>query len=315
MNADNTLLKMNSVIEKFGYKFIFVKLDELEEKFSDLFNLPSNFIPTATVDVGGLIISREFCNVLQSDQNFGFHIFHNKGVLFLKFLAGTEQKIINNQADVSDTIGLSMQFQRFTESCIWQLRLLKDGDGYSPFHFYISSDSRKVAHRFSGKIIHTYENKKLTITDSDIEKLRISFKENFEANKLTDFALTNFNVSYKILDSKIKFVTLMTCLESLLNRGKDQISHIISRHTALIISSNKQDFKTNYKKIRDLYDHRSKIVHGDNNSKKPKNQTELENLTSELQNIVRMVINYCLSSGYADKDDLFNYLNAKGFEG
>ena len=98
----------------------------------------------------------------------------------------------------------------------------------------------------------------------------------------------------------------MTCLESLFNLGKDQIAHTISRHLALILSSDKDEFKINYARIKKLYNIRNGIVHG------VEYKGNLMDDYIDLCEKVRRAINYCNTAGLT-KEQLFEHLNLSGF--
>lgn len=40
LNADRTILKLNPILEKFGYRFVWVDATEFEVNFSEIFNVP-----------------------------------------------------------------------------------------------------------------------------------------------------------------------------------------------------------------------------------------------------------------------------------
>jgi len=147
----------------------------------------------------------------------------------------------------------------------------------------------------------------LGILKSRLEsKAELVYKE----NKLIELALNNFNLSYDIIDLKTRFVTLTTSLESLFNYGKGEITHIISRHLALVVSSNKDEFYFNCKAIKKLYGVRSAIVHGSTQS------ADLMGLILQLEDYVRRAINYCSTLSdtlFPDTKALFEFLNSAGY--
>jgi hypothetical protein len=111
---------------------------------------------------------------------------------------------------------------------------------------------------------------------------------------------------YDLPDGRIRFVTLMTCLESLFNLGKDQIAHTIARHLSIIISTDKSQFNTNYTLIKKLYNKRNSIVHGG------EYKGDIIQDYLDLSNKVRAAIGYCNVDGLT-KEKLFEDLNSIGF--
>jgi hypothetical protein len=52
LNADRTVLKLNPILEKFGYKFQWVDASELEANFSEIFNVPKGNDRPLTIMIG-----------------------------------------------------------------------------------------------------------------------------------------------------------------------------------------------------------------------------------------------------------------------
>jgi len=144
-----------------------------------------------------------------------------------------------------------------------------------------------------------------TLTDEEAKTLSEKLVAKYEYNTLTELPLKNFSVVYDLPDGRIRFITLMTCLEGLFNLGKDQIAHTIARHLSIIISIDKSQFNTNYARIKKLYNMRNSIVHGG------EYKGEIIQDYLELSNKVRAAINYCNVAGLT-KEKLFEELNAHG---
>lgn len=99
----------------------------------------------------------------------------------------------------------------------------------------------------------------------------------------------------------------MICLESLFNVNGKEIAHTISRHLAIVVSSNEDEFKSNYSVIKKLYDYRSNIVHG------RKTKEDSLNKIIELEGFVRKAINFFLKINLNQKE-LFATLNLAGWK-
>jgi hypothetical protein len=143
------------------------------------------------------------------------------------------------------------------------------------------------------------------LTDEEATELSSLLSANYEYNNLTELAIKNFTVVYDIPDGRIRFITLMTCLESLFNLGDGQIAHTIARHLALILSANYESFQKNYTSIKKLYNKRNAIVHGG------EYKGEIIKDYLDLSDKVRKAIKYCNQPGLT-KQGLFEVLNAKG---
>ena len=308
VNIDKSILGTNSFLEKFGYSFIRFDLFELEKKFSDLFSLPKKFQSEIQLllDDSNLSISKEFYQAVTNNGLFGHELLIDQEVFFLKHNTDFDQEVINNTVNSGDSMKVTGELQRFVADFIQQFRLFKNGNIACPIQFQINKDNRKVTSKLSGRNGKTYGLTKYNLSQNEIKVLADSFNTGFKTNTLTELAVSNFNLSYEIFDPKTRYVTLMTCLESLFNQGRDQITHTVSRHLALIISNSENEFQVNYYRIKKLYRLRSAIVHG--NSTKE----NLSTATDELQRKVRQAINYCLRLN-DNKKQLFDKLNSMGF--
>lgn len=307
VNADRSILKLNKLIKKFGYTFIVINPAELEKKYSALFSLPKGYKSKGTVQLGdsNITVSNEFHNLVLSYGSFGMRTMMDRELILLKKTDKVEYFKGVKYVDMANLFPILGEFQKFSGSLIQQLRLLKNGSIGWIMQFQIMSDSRHILSKQGGFQDTAFE-KKYTFTDDDIKKLKKSFKLEFKANPLTDLALKNFNLCYTISDTKTRYITLMTCLESLFNQGRDQITHTISRHLSLIISQNREEFERNYYRIKTLYRYRSAIVHGD------KIEEKLREITDELQNMSRQAINFCIYLSLTKKQ-LFDKLNVMGY--
>ena len=308
-NLDKSILKANDFLYKYGYQFVVVDLHELEKNFSGLFSLPKNFQPETVLTFGDsdITISNEFHKAFLNSSIFGLNSFFLREIILLKRINDYEQKVINKGVDNGGALQIMGELQEFTKQLVQQLRLFKNGDIFCPVLFQITKQDRHITGKYSvgGRQVTSL----MAYSLSAEEAIRFFglFRESLQTNSLTELALSNFNLSYEIEDIKTKYITLMTCLESIFNQGRDQITHTVSRHLALITSKSEQEFQINYRRIKHLYKVRSMIVHGG------KVKDDLNSLTSELQNNVRSAINYCLASPH-DKETLFDKLNAMGFE-
>ncbi len=302
---DETILKINPIIHKFGYEFISLTIKELEQKFSDLiFDIyPGNINPKDNPE-----ISSEFHGGYFTSPLFDHEVFFSKGKIY--FLKSINHSIaVKEGFGIVGTIGGNEAYKdidSFADYLITNFRILKEGTvkRIATFQFYETG----------GRYMHGFDTSERTfgqrfiIEDKDIPILQKLLSKDFKINSIYELAIKNLNLSYDIKNLETRYITLMTALESLFNRGRDQITHIVSRHLAIIVSSNKEDFEENYKNFKELYGKRSTIIHGD----KIKDEN-LEELVLKLENLVRKAILFCLNQEL-NKDELFNYLNSKGYE-
>jgi hypothetical protein len=324
-NLDTEILKVNPTIEPMGYTFMSVTTSELERDFSALFSLPEKFESQAKVSIPGHagFMTNEFYEALVNNPIFGVNLLMHGRVILLKRVEDYTQEIIKNQGgysvidlDTSPMFRVSKELQEFVDDLILHFRLIKAGDPDYILQFQIGKESRKIVSRKSRAYGKQFSVMKFDLSESELMELQSKMDSGMAAkireNGLTQLALSNFTLSYEILDLKTRFVTLTTALECLFNYGKGEITHIVSRHLALISSANKSEFAAHFKHIKKLYDVRSGIVHGSSPSK------DLVDRLRELESYVRRAINYCIAlnpSEISTSKELFDLLNAAGYTG
>ena len=306
LNADRTILKLNSALEKFGYKFLWIDASEFEKNFSEIFNVPKSNDRPLTIMIGREFkgISHELHNALIHTQILGPMFLHMEypGIILLQKMANF--KISGDTMDFMIENREFSNFYPFVQDLLLQMRLHKIGEIRCSQLFHISSVSRQISLR--KREIEIGSHGDYALTDEEGEQLSKKLVAKYKSNTLTELALKNFNVVYDLPDGRIRFITLMTCLESLFNLGKDQIAHTIARHLSIILSDNRQQFKENYSKIKKLYNMRNSIVHGGDY------KGDIIQDYLELSNKVRAAINFCNVPDLT-KEKLFEDFNSRGY--
>ena len=307
VGIDNSIFKLNPLIKGYGYEFVFLNLSVIEKDFANFFieNYKEEMYPKTKFKFDNFL-STNLALKIQKNHTFWRQLCENEGIILLKKIddilgitseeAGCSQKSEMNLEDIN----------KFSNNLITTLRLCKMGEIHLNSCFLVNKETRHVRIRLESKIIKNPNSNFYRVLDDDISEILSFIEVEKLINPFNSLALINFNLSYKSEEMEIKFLKLMISLESLFNQGRDQITHIFARHLALIISNSKQDFTTNYKRIKKMYNIRSSIVHG---------STVKENLLekhAELENFVRIGLKFCLKSGLS-KADLFETLNSSGF--
>lgn len=307
LNTDRSVLKLNPAIELFGYRFKWVDTTKFETDFSEILNIPKNNDRPRNNMIGREFqgISEDLRNALVHAAPFGQMFMHMEypGLMLLQKIE--PYRISGEFEDFLIERKSFMQFHTEVTDLLLQLRLYKIGEIRFSQLFQITSVSRQIASRKHEIAIGSFGDFKLT--DEEATELCGRLSAKYECNKLTELTIKNFTVVYDIPDGRIRFITLMTCLESLFNLGKDQIAHTIARHLALIISITKEEFHENYAGIKKLYNKRNAIVHGS------EYKGDLMQDYLDLSDKVRKAINYCNQPDLT-KQKLFDDLNTKGFE-
>lgn len=338
MNLDRSVLKLNPVLEPIGYKFVRISLQELEKNFSDLFGFPTNFksenictishydgpMPSAGRSIREVIerdreekiakgipieeiettISGEFQELVLHTFFGGHELIQEREMIFLKRIEDFDHEIIDGATDFVLPIKVQKEMEAFVRPLVQRLRLFKNGDVILKIQFQIAADTRKVIQRYNPRF-SPGGMRKFIVTDEDVALFTEKMTSQVEANVLCEFALSNFNLSYEIPEIRAKYLTLMTCLESLFNLGPGEVSHTISRHLSLLISKDQSEFENNYRRLKKLYHNRNLIIHGS------KPDEDILTITEELQNYCRNAINHCMEIRITKKE-LFTLLNKKG---
>lgn len=322
-NLNRSVLKLNAVLASFGYEFKLISLADLDKNFRHLYSLSpdwkkSNFTgfthDRQFADKNGSIPEKE--KTIEITQDF-LNLFMNRGmadghqllrdgeIIFLKKIEDDEIAVVDREIRNSFQLSSLQQVKVFADNLVQQLRLLKNGDVGCKTIFQIAAEARYVVSRLdSGSEIA--KTKKFKIEDGDEIVLQGMLQAPFAVNELTKLALITFNNTYQILDAQSRYLNFMICLESIFNLDSNQIAHTISRHLAIILSENETEFHEIYKRMKQLYANRNKIIHGTG---------KVENLaldTEALQNFARMAINYCLKVEMSKKD-FHEQLNARGY--
>lgn len=306
-NLDSSALLLNDWLKVHGFEFVEIDLLSFQNNFGLLVyfkpSKPDYFI---TMDCG--LIDSDFFTLFQNSPFYEIKdVKKSPTVILLKLIQPYELSIINNVMPINGKHYEIMH--KFTDTLIRKLRIFRSGNISSICSFDMDKDSRHIYMRAQGleaKANIGLPESHLKIAVDEIPSIIEYLNTEITLNSLNEIAVLNFEGSYSIHNSKIRFITLMTSLESLFNFGKDQIAHTISRHLSIIISSNKNEFELNYKKIKKLYNKRNNIVHGSS-------ETVSRDEVLEIENLVRKSILFTFSNSYKTKEDFFHFLNSKGF--
>lgn len=260
LNVDESILKLNPIIFKLGFKFINCTLAEFEDKFSLL------FLSEKSSKQKGVVmfkhkdeLSQEFQAVLIK-QSYGSHIISKGEVFLLQRLETQSFEMVGKQVSPERESTLIADTHKISHNILRTLRLCASGDAALVFDVLLSKGNKKPLSRsWSHK---NYGSNISTISDNEV----IEFEKIYPAEPATlDYlrlAEENYFLAYETSNLKLKYILLMTSLESLFNFSRYQIAHTISRHLSLVLLSNESEFGKNYNRNRELYKLRNTIVHG-----------------------------------------------------
>lgn len=306
-NLDKSIIKFNPILKKDGFEFVVIDREDLETRFFPLFYLSKDEINVANSNER----HRRIFNAIYINPIFTITEYFSGTIIFLKKIrnrkcVNKDQYYLNNQGDL-------IEIKQFSELLLQKLRYFKNGDVHIPLVFGLEENSCVLSGSYVGRRLLSDEKLEMG-SDEEINLFKDFYAKSFDLNPSIEIADASFNLAYEIANPKIKFVILMTALESLFNQGKDQIAHTISRHLALIISKDIEQFNDNYKKIKQLYNLRNEVVHGSSNVTEMNHKIgDLTKKSYELQDLCRRAINYFRDANLGKKE-MFDFLNSKGFD-
>jgi hypothetical protein len=328
-NVDESILKLNPIISSSGYEFVAVSLHDLELQFSEVFGISRTYKPTqdiiksftSTLDGKPNTVSKLFDDAVQryfSINQYGNEYLETSPDHEIYLLKKTESSI-TERGDSYTIRDYSINNVRvFANKITRRLRLFKEGQIQILGYFSIGKLDREVFHSEIVALQPLISPVKFSLTDAEIVELKKYLHIDEDFPEWLKFCLESFEASYDIYDKKLRFVVLMIAIENIFNKDKkDPIRHIISRHSALLISKSREEFDKNYKGMQKLYDIRCNIVHGNDAPKAIRNlKVDLDLNLEKLDNLLRQVIQKCIwFEDIRSKEMLFEYLNQKGFSG
>ena len=306
-NVDESILLLNKILKPYDFEFQKVNLRRLQDEFGEIFIYDNKKDNSEDLNYNGVIIKSNFFRLFTQSQFLTTQKIDIKDpfyLIFLKDLAKDDWKIIKNRLKLN--LKEFARTQKFATELLQILRLSKPGNVDLNGFITISKKERHITIGSLQTTPNLVFSRTYQVSNEDVNQINNKITEKQTVNKISELALQNFELSYRIVDPRIRFTTLMTALECLFNLGKEQISHTISRHLSLIVSDDRNSFQENYVRIKKLYKLRSEIIHG-SYTKRPEHELY------ELEDFVRKALNYTLKSGLT-KDELFRQLNHMGYD-
>lgn len=189
------------------------------------------------------------------------------------------------------------------------MRLFYDVNICMPFLYYYIDDADGVkivmgagSESFLGSdvkyVVHKGQKQKL---QDFIDNTSLPFSHEY-----LQLAFESFEVSYKVSNLALAFLSLMIGLETMLNPGQGELRYRVSRNTAVLLGKREAESEKVFADIKDLYGKRSKLVHTGNNKEITKR--DLLKLRKYVRDSIVKV--YELSM---DKVALCAALNKRGF--
>jgi len=128
-------------------------------------------------------------------------------------------------------------------------------------------------------------------------------------HKYIKLAYALYSSSFRLYNEKVpSYLMLMSSMETIFNGNPNQIANTMSRHVSLLLSDNKEKFKTHYDAMKKLYKDRNEVIHGISDPYIVIN----EERHKSLMDYARRCIVGALSKNLS-KENLFDELNVAGF--
>ncbi len=156
-----------------------------------------------------------------------------------------------------------------------------------------------------------------------LNKVLPYFKSNYDNHGYIKNAISYYISSYDVNTLDMAFLCLCICLETIVP-GNEQLSYRLRRNITVLIAETMDEGKTLFGTIKDIYNHRSKLVHGGSSFSEIPNSLDvyiqLEKIASRmisellLHNIpLTDLDNNITELGYCQKESISkNYLKVKG---
>ena len=191
--VDKSILMLNDVIEKFGYKFICVDVEELEKDFSSLLHFKNKSENDVKISLGEITISFEFYNILGNNHIFDFPNPIDTDFILLKAIGDYPLEVIDGKVIGRTT--KAPQLNEFVNNFIQQLRLFKNGDVMSNYQFEIVKEDRSVIFR-SGKRPSSISVRDYNLSLEETISFGKVLKEYFEKNIYIIFGFFLFIIPF-----------------------------------------------------------------------------------------------------------------------
>jgi hypothetical protein len=323
INGNYDFLKLNKSLFAFRYKMDITPLDEFERKFGDLFELGRSSDRLQDIPVNRrnthrksetIYISKAFYEKILSDYPQYRALLEEGYVVLLKtfksfFLPGKEE--IESE-EVRKNILKSYEFVKNFRKCLELSadRSLQLGE----FFGYDIGQHSIIRYRDSDHSYPAYVHIPGAVEDSNrfLEEFLHSMHPKPEYLEL---AIKNFLKSGEAGDYRLRFIQLLITLDVCMNGSyPDPLSQITVRNTAMLLSSDKEEFREYYEKLGELYKIRNGLIYEDlPGASRSLRLEEVRVRTEWLDNCVRSVLIKLIQLDFVKKNNLLDKLNLSSF--
>jgi len=190
------------------------------------------------------------------------------------------------------------------------LRLFKEGNPIMRYAFLYYEKDQGVEITNVAEERPIADNTQFALADAEIPEAQVFIDEHRLpfTDSFIQLAFESFDLSYEIPEPGLAFLSLMIAMEALFSPKDNysEITHRISRNTAVLLGKDQEDGAKVFEDMKDLYKKRSKIVH------QGKRAAVTRQDVLKLRQYVRETIKEAIKSGMS-KDALLDTLNSCGF--
>jgi len=188
------------------------------------------------------------------------------------------------------------------------LRLFKEGNIVLRFSFFyhMKDSGRSVISMHTeepvgDKTKFRLEDNEILEAQSFIDNMQIPFKQEF-----LQLAFENFELSYKVSNINLAFLSLMIGFEALFTRQREGLSYALARNAAVLLGESKQKSEHIFRSVKKFYSMRGNLVH------QSKRGEIAGGDVLELRGYLRDAIKEMKAIGKGKKD-ILEELKARGF--
>lgn len=320
LNGSYDLLKLNKILFAFRYRLDIIPLDEFEDRFAAVFDIPGDEVNAREVSVNfvdakgqkkPVFISKSFFEKLQAHYP-GYLTLMQQGymVLLKTFRVMDISPGAAVEVDkVRKEILRSYEFIKNFRKCL-ELTAGRTFELGELFGHVIGQDLviRYKERELPGLV-------ELTSPEGD-EAENMSLYKFLDSKhpkaEYIELAIQTFLHARRAADVRLKFIQLLLALEICMNGSfPDPLSQSTARRAALLLSADKREYVRHYLGLAELYEIRNDLIYNDvsGTSRGTRLMGIIYDRVGELEAIIRKVLARLVKLDLVKKDNLLGDLN------
>lgn len=314
------LLKLNKILFAFRYRLDIIPLDEFEDKFAAVFDIPNDRANAREVSVNfvdakrqnkTIFISKVFFEKLQAHYPGYLTLMQQGYITLLKTfrVMDISPGAVVEADKVRKEILRSYEFIKNFRKCLE----LTAGRTFEPGELF--------GHIIGQDLIIKYTERDLPVM------VELAFPEEDETENMSlykfldskhpkaeymELAIQTFLHAQQAADVRLKFIQLLLALEICMNGSfPDPLSQSTARRAAILLASDKREYARHYLGLAELYEIRNDLIYNDvsGTSRGTKLEEIIHDRVGELEAIIRKVLARLVKLDLVKKDNLLGELN------